>query len=157
MGLLSRYINKLLSLSLPDRDFADSKVDVWQWDIDNNYFNVNRFWYEKLGYGKSKARTLERILTLIHPDDLENFKNELDKFLDPSNKKEIDFVLEIASKIVAIEVKCAKSVNIGDFKHMLNLRENTKAQFDKGIVFYNGERVLRFDANLYALPFGFLC
>ncbi len=73
------------------------------------------------------------------------------------DKKEIDFVLEIASKIVAIEVKCAKSVNIGDFKHMLNLRENTKAQFDKGIVFYNGERVLRFDANLYALPFGFLC
>lgn len=95
MGLLSRYINKLLSLSLPDRDFADSKVGVWQWDIDNNYFNVNRFWYAKLGYGKNKARTLERILTLIHPDDLENFKNELDKFLDPSNKKEIDFEIRL--------------------------------------------------------------
>lgn len=95
MGLLSRYINKLLSLSLPDRDFADSKVGVWQWDIDNNYFNVNRFWYEKLGYGKSKARTLELILTLVHTDDLENFKNELDLFLDPSNKKEIDFEIRL--------------------------------------------------------------
>lgn len=95
MGLLSRYINKLLSLSLPDRDFADSKVGVWQWDIDNNYFNVNRFWYEKLGYGKSKARTLELILTLVHTDDLENFKNELDLFLYPSNKKEIDFEIRL--------------------------------------------------------------
>jgi len=74
-----------------------------------------------------------------------------------ADKKEIDFVLEIAGKLVAIEVKCAKSVNIGDFKQILSLRENTKTEFDKGIVFYNGESVLRFDTDLYALPFGFLC
>ncbi len=72
------------------------------------------------------------------------------------DKKEIDFILEVGNKLTAIEIKCAKSVNIGDFKHILHLRESAKEQFDKGIVFYSGEIVLRFDANLYALPFGFL-
>jgi len=95
MGLLSRYINKLISLSLPERDFADSKVGVWRWDIDKNYFRVNRFWYEKLGYGKNRARKLELILTLLHPDDLEKFKNDLVKFLDPSYKNEIDFEVRL--------------------------------------------------------------
>ncbi|HPR37799.1 MAG TPA: PAS domain S-box protein, partial [Spirochaetota bacterium] len=95
MGLLSRYINKLLSLSLPEKDFAHSKVGVWQWDINNDYFNVNRFWYEKLGYEKNRTRNLELILTLIHPDDIENVKNDLDKLLAPSNKKEIDFEIRL--------------------------------------------------------------
>lgn len=74
-----------------------------------------------------------------------------------ADKKEIDFLLEVGGKLTAIEVKCTKSVNIGDFKHILNLRESVGRQFDKGIVFYGGDIVLRFDANLYALPFGFLC
>ncbi|HPJ40894.1 MAG TPA: PAS domain S-box protein [Spirochaetota bacterium] len=95
MGLLSRYINKLLSLSLPEKDFTHSKVGVWQWDINNDYFNVNRFWYEKLGYEKNRTRNLELILTLIHPDDIENVKNDLDKLLAPSNKKEIDFEIRL--------------------------------------------------------------
>lgn len=72
------------------------------------------------------------------------------------DKKEIDFVLEISNKLIAIEIKCAKSVNMGDFKHILNLKENIGAKFRHGIVFYSGDTVLRFDDNLFALPFGFL-
>ena len=84
----------------------------------------------------------------------DNTKNELESITD---KKEIDFLLEVGGKLTAIEVKCTKSVNIGDFKHILNLQESVGRQFDKGVVFYGGDIVLRFDANLYALPFGFLC
>lgn len=73
-----------------------------------------------------------------------------------ADKKEIDFLLEVAGKITAIEVKSAKSVNMGDFKHILHLRESIKEGFCKGVVFYGGDTVLRFDTDLYALPFGFL-
>ncbi len=95
MGFFSGHIHKLFNLSSPESSFAHSKVGIWQWDISNNYFKVNSFWYEKLGFEKNRARKLELILTLIHPDDLENIKKDLEKFLDPSKKIEIDFELRI--------------------------------------------------------------
>lgn len=35
-----------------------------------------------------------------------------------SDKKEIDFILELSSGVVAIEVKASKSVSKSDFKHI---------------------------------------
>jgi hypothetical protein len=72
------------------------------------------------------------------------------------DKKEIDFILETGNNLTALEIKCAKSINMGDFKHIVNLRESSGERFSKGIIFYNGDSVLRFEDNLYALPFGFL-
>lgn len=94
MGFLSEYFFRLLQHT-PGKTFADSKVGIWHWDIINNFFKINSFWYEKLGYGKNRARKLELILPLIHPDDLENFKNDLNQFIDPSEGEEIDFELRI--------------------------------------------------------------
>jgi len=73
-----------------------------------------------------------------------------------SDKKEIDFILEFSSKIVAIEIKASKSVSKSDFKHIYHLANEIPNEFDKGIVLYNGDTVLKIDENMYAMPFGFL-
>jgi hypothetical protein len=73
-----------------------------------------------------------------------------------SDKKEIDFILEFANKVVAIEIKASKSVSKSDFKHIYHLAQEIPNEFDKGIIFYNGESVLKIDTNMYAIPLGFL-
>lgn len=73
-----------------------------------------------------------------------------------SDRKEIDFILEFANKVVAIEIKASKSVSKSDFKHIYHLASEMPNEFDKGIVFYNGRSVLKIDTGMYAIPMGFL-
>ncbi len=73
-----------------------------------------------------------------------------------SDKKEIDFIMEFSGGIIAIEVKASKSVDKSDFKHIYHLSGEIPDLFVKGIVFYDGENVLKVDENMYAIPFGFL-
>jgi len=73
-----------------------------------------------------------------------------------SDKKEIDFILDYGEKIVAVEIKSSKSVSKSDFKHIYHLQKEIPESFDKGIVLYGGEDLLRLDAQMYAVPFGFL-
>lgn len=70
-----------------------------------------------------------------------------------NDKKEIDFIIEIDNKILAIEVKQSSSVKKDDFKHIIDLQ----SKIDKkclGIVFYNGDMVIEFSDDLVAIPFG---
>ena len=70
-----------------------------------------------------------------------------------NDKKEIDFIIEIDNKILAIEVKQSASVKKDDFKHIIDLQ----SKIDKkclGIVFYNGDMVIEFSDDLVAIPFG---
>ncbi len=73
-----------------------------------------------------------------------------------TDKKEIDFILEFSNKIIAIEIKSSKNISKDDFKHIYQLKEELKKNFEKGIVFYGGDTVLKIDDDMYALPFGFL-
>lgn len=73
-----------------------------------------------------------------------------------SDKKEIDFILEFANKVIAIEIKSSKSVHKSDFKHIYHLADELANKFDKGIVFYDGESVLKIDEKMYAIPLAFL-
>jgi predicted AAA+ superfamily ATPase len=70
-----------------------------------------------------------------------------------NDKKEIDFIIEIDNKILAIEVKQSSSVKKDDFKHIIDLQ----SKIDKkclGVVFYNGDMVIEFSDDLVAIPFG---
>ena len=70
-----------------------------------------------------------------------------------NDKKEIDFIIEIDNKILAIEIKQSSSVKKDDFKHIIDLQN----KIDKkclGVVFYNGEIVVEFSDDLVAIPFG---
>ncbi|WP_319020477.1 DUF4143 domain-containing protein [Aliarcobacter butzleri] len=71
-----------------------------------------------------------------------------------NDKKEIDFIIEVENKILAIEIKQSNSIKKDDFKHIVDFQN----RIDKsclGIVFYNGEMVIELSKNLVAIPFGF--
>jgi predicted AAA+ superfamily ATPase len=70
-----------------------------------------------------------------------------------NDKKEIDFILQKADKLVAIEVKFAQTVTTKDFKHIIDFQK--KSQEDVvGIVLYGGEYTLPFGDKRYAVPMG---
>ncbi len=73
-----------------------------------------------------------------------------------TDKKEIDFILDYGQKVIAIEIKTSKSVSKSDFKHIYHLQKELPKFFDKGIVIYGGDTLLRLDEKMYAVPFGFL-
>lgn len=73
-----------------------------------------------------------------------------------SDQKEIDFILEISGRVVAIEVKSSKTISKDDFKHIYYLKENLQNKFDKGVVLYAGDTAVKLDEDMFALPFGFM-
>ena len=73
-----------------------------------------------------------------------------------TDKKEIDFILEYSSKIIALEIKASKTVKKDDFKHIYNLKSELNKEFDKGIVLYMGDTFLQIDVDMFAVPIGFL-
>ena len=73
-----------------------------------------------------------------------------------NDKKEIDFIVEKAGKIFAIEVKSSQNIKKDAFKHIIDFQEKSSSAV-VGIVFYAGDSILSFgDENhkRYALPLG---
>jgi len=71
-----------------------------------------------------------------------------------NDKKEIDFIIEKAGRIFAIEVKSSQSIKKDAFKHIIDFQEKSSSAV-VGIVFYAGDSILSFgDENhkRYALP-----
>lgn len=67
--------------------------------------------------------------------------------------QEIDFLLERRDgSIVCIEVKSGQKVDAASFKTMKMLEAEMKRKFLRGIVLYDGNEVIPFDKNLYAVP-----
>jgi hypothetical protein len=67
--------------------------------------------------------------------------------------QEVDFVLEDAGgHLVGVEVKANASVSGGDLKGLRALREARPEVFRRGVVLYNGEEVVGFEQDLYAVP-----
>lgn len=68
---------------------------------------------------------------------------------------EVDFVLENRrSELVGIEVKAAATITAKDFNGLRHLRDTTPEHFRRGVLFYTGEEVVRFDEQLVAVPVG---
>jgi len=70
------------------------------------------------------------------------------------DKKEIDFIIKKQDEILAIEVKSTSSVNIKDFKHIIDFQSRSQYKIT-GIVFYNGDKIVAFADNLFAIPIAF--
>ena len=67
--------------------------------------------------------------------------------------QEIDFLLERRDgSIVCIEVKSGQKVDASSFKTMKMLEAEMKKKFLRGIVLYDGNEVIPFEKNLYAVP-----
>ena len=65
---------------------------------------------------------------------------------------EVDMVLEQAGKVAGVEIKAAATVTGKDFRGLRKLQETTGERFTAGIVMYDGENVVGFGNNLYAVP-----
>lgn len=66
---------------------------------------------------------------------------------------EVDIVLERGiGEVAGIEVKAAATVTATDFRGLKKLREATGDRFVAGVVLYDGESVVGFGDNLYAVP-----
>lgn len=71
-----------------------------------------------------------------------------------NDKKEIDFILQTANKIIAIEVKSSQSIKKEAFKHIIDFQQKESKDI-LGIVFYGGADILSFSDDQYsryALP-----
>jgi hypothetical protein len=66
---------------------------------------------------------------------------------------EVDIVMEKSSdEIIGIEVKAAATVTAKDFRGLNKLRATVGPAWQAGIVFYDGEMVLPFGEQMYAVP-----
>ncbi|QXD15102.1 ATP-binding protein [Rhodocaloribacter litoris] len=124
----------------------------------------------------SDTGLLAHLIGLYEPEDLrnhpmqgallENFvAMELRKQITWSERKptlyhfrlqtgrEVDLVLEDArQRLVGLEVKAASSVSNTDLKGLRALREARPETFVRGIVLYQGEAIVGFEPDLYAVP-----
>jgi predicted AAA+ superfamily ATPase len=69
------------------------------------------------------------------------------------DKKEIDFILEVDDRVLAIEVKQSSSIQKDDFKHIIDFQTKSPKPC-LGVVLYNGERAMELGEDLLALPLG---
>ena len=66
---------------------------------------------------------------------------------------EVDFVLEDnQGSVVAMEVKASATVTSSDFNGIRKLSEVTKDRFVIGILTYDGDKVIPFGSNMWAVP-----
>ncbi len=73
-----------------------------------------------------------------------------------NDKKEIDFIVQKADKIFAIEIKSSQTIKKDAFKHIIDF-QNKSTKEVVGIVFYGGDSILSFGEGehlRYAVPLG---
>jgi predicted AAA+ superfamily ATPase len=72
------------------------------------------------------------------------------------DKVEVDIVLECAGRLAGVEVKAAATVTSDSFKGLRKLQDAAQKNFAAGVVLYDGEAVVPFGKNLYAVPISHL-
>ena len=73
------------------------------------------------------------------------------------NGAEVDIVIESEDRRVAgIEMKASGSPSMGDFRHLVLLRDRLGARFKIGVVFHTGREAVPFGDRLLALPYSAL-
>ncbi len=81
-------------------------------------------------------------------EDAVNFHHFRDK-----DGAEVDIVLETSGQRVAgVEVKAAATVTAPDFRGLRKLKQAAAQRFAGGVVLYDGEAVMPFGDDLYAVP-----
>lgn len=66
--------------------------------------------------------------------------------------KEVDFVLEYGDRLFGLEVKAAASVTPKDFAGLRDLEDARGKPLDLGLVLYQGNEIVYFAENLWAVP-----
>jgi predicted AAA+ superfamily ATPase len=72
------------------------------------------------------------------------------------DKIEVDIIIEQGRQLAGIEIKASATVTKNDFKGLNKLQDACGEQFSAGIVFYDGENILPFGNNFFAVPISVL-
>ncbi|WP_208596388.1 hypothetical protein [Desulfonatronospira thiodismutans] len=67
-------------------------------------------------------------------------------------KYTVDMVLESGGKLAGIEVKAGSTVKSSDFNGLQKLQRAAEKRFTAGVVLYDGDSVVPFGKDLYAVP-----
>ncbi|NIO05578.1 MAG: DUF4143 domain-containing protein [Proteobacteria bacterium] len=70
-------------------------------------------------------------------------------------EKEVDFLLEMDGKVIAIEAKYSAKVGFRDVENILFLKD-VLPNWTAGLVVYNGSDVLTLGRNIYAVPWAMI-
>ncbi len=111
--------------------------------------DAKTLWQDRATYGRFLETFIYQELRRYaswYDEDI-HFSHYRDK-----DKVEIDMVLESKGLIAGIEVKAAATVTGDDFKGMRKLKGAVKNKFAAGVVLYDGDAVVGFGNNMYAVP-----
>lgn len=64
----------------------------------------------------------------------------------------MDIVLECGGRVAGVEAKASSTVTGDDFKGLRKLQQAVENRFAAGVVIYDGEAVVPFGPQLYAVP-----
>lgn len=68
------------------------------------------------------------------------------------DRVEVDFVIESGNKIAGVEAKASATVTSADFKGLKRLQQASPQKFVCGVVLYDGDAIVPFGPNLFAVP-----
>jgi hypothetical protein len=80
-------------------------------------------------------------------EDTVSFSHFRDK-----DKIEVDMVLESAGRIAGVEIKAGATVMNDDFNGLRKLQKAAENRFAVGVILYDGDSLVSFGSNLYAVP-----
>jgi predicted AAA+ superfamily ATPase len=66
-------------------------------------------------------------------------------------EREVDFILKIDGKVIAIEVRSSPSVSFRDAENIFFLKDMLPG-LSAGLIIYNGKEVVTLGENIYAVP-----
>lgn len=115
--------------------------------------NAQSLWQDKALLGQVLETYVHQELRK-HAD----WHNEELKFYHFRNKDkvEVDIIIEQGQQLVGIEIKAAATVVPSDFKGLKKLQEACGDKFVAGVVFYDGENILPYGPQLFAVPISVL-
>lgn len=84
-------------------------------------------------------------------DESVNFLHYRDK-----DMSEVDVVIEKGRDISGVEIKLSATVRNKDFRGLRRLKSSAGKRFKSGVILYNGDSVVSFEDDLYAVPLSVL-
>ena len=132
-------------IKTPKIHMTDTGLAASLLGFDANYLNADR---STLGYLLETFVYNELRRQASWTDSELNFYHFRDK-----DQYEVDIVIEQSGgDIIAIEVKAAATVTEKDFRGIKKLRTIVGKKWKTGVVFYDGDMILSFGDQLYAVP-----
>lgn len=136
--------NRLKRLtSYPKRFLADCALAVQLADLDETALKGD----PKLAGQYFESYTMQQLRPQV-----DAVGGHLQHLRTGSGAKEIDAIVEVRSRVFAVECKLSQRPTIGDAKHLVWLRDQLGDKFIEGHVVHTGNATYQLDEHIWATP-----